>query len=370
MFLKTDRKIFTTMLVAVIDTTNKMLTFSNAGQTSPIFKRQGQVQQLKVEGIHFPLGMKEDVAYDETALQLQSGDTLVFYTDGFSEAMNQAKEIFGSDRMEVAIKKLLSSLSAKEIVSALFKEAEAFAGSAKQHDDMTVVVVKVVDLKLHGCGRVTGWSWQGRNDEVEQRPEIFGVLVQISFGNAGTGIGIDDRELELFLCGIEVDKQVVNFVEDLGNARIRTVDFVDADNRWQPSFQSFFQHKPCLWQRTFRGIDEEHDTVHHCQCPFNLATEVSVTRRVHEVDLHPAVRDRCVLGQDRDSSFTFEDKRVHNPVNHLFFCVEDPTLTEQGIDERSFTVVNVSNDSDIANVVASRNTALQESPPILLKAER
>jgi sigma-B regulation protein RsbU (phosphoserine phosphatase) len=73
MYLKTDKRVFTAMTFAVIDTKSKMLTFSNAGQMMPILKREGKVRFLKVEGLRLPLGIKEEVDYDEQRIEMQSG---------------------------------------------------------------------------------------------------------------------------------------------------------------------------------------------------------------------------------------------------------------------------------------------------------
>jgi serine phosphatase RsbU (regulator of sigma subunit) len=142
MFLKTQKNTFTAMSIAVIDTKAKTLTLSNAGQTHPILKRGETTRFLKVEGTHYPLGIIEEVEYQELRVPLQSGDLIVFYTDGIAEATNTNKELFGFDRLEQKVKQITSE-TARETIQAIVGEAEKFAGSAKQHDDMTVVAVRV-----------------------------------------------------------------------------------------------------------------------------------------------------------------------------------------------------------------------------------
>ena len=94
MYLRTDKRVFTAMLFAVIDTQYKMLTFSNAGQANPLWKRNSKIQYLKVEGTRFPLGILKDAKYSEVTIQLQAGDMIIFYTDGLPEAMNEKSELF------------------------------------------------------------------------------------------------------------------------------------------------------------------------------------------------------------------------------------------------------------------------------------
>lgn len=143
MYLKTDRQIFTTMSFAVIDTQSKTLTFASAGQTQPMLKRNGETQYLKIEGMHFPLGIREEVEYEEVTTQLQPGDMVIFYTDGIPEAMNEKNEMFDLERMETAMRHLPPSSRAAEVIEKLFSEMRKFTGTAMPHDDMTVVVLRV-----------------------------------------------------------------------------------------------------------------------------------------------------------------------------------------------------------------------------------
>lgn len=142
-YLKTTKSTFTAMSIAVIDTEKKTLTLSNAGQTQPILKRSGETRFLKVEGNRFPLGIVERVTYDEMTIGLQPDDLIVFYTDGLVEETNSQKELYGFERLEQKIHTLGQETS-KEIIETVIKEVESFTGSDKPHDDMTVVVVKVL----------------------------------------------------------------------------------------------------------------------------------------------------------------------------------------------------------------------------------
>ncbi len=144
MYLKTDRRVFTAMCFAVLDTKKKKLSLSNAGQTFPVLLRNGSVEYLRVAGERLPLGVKEDVLYQEREIKLKKGDVVVFYTDGVTEAMNEKAELFGEERLEELLKTIDIGQPAKEIVAAMFKSLEDYSRGAKQHDDMTVVVVMVL----------------------------------------------------------------------------------------------------------------------------------------------------------------------------------------------------------------------------------
>ena len=144
MYFKTDKRIFTAMSFAVIDIRTKRMTFSNAGQMQPLLKRTGQIQTLRVEGARLPLGMTEDVEYNEMTINLESGDIVLFYTDGIPEAMNGKDEMFGFDRLEAVVRENPAHLTARQISGTIMEKVAEFAGSASQHDDMTVVVVRIV----------------------------------------------------------------------------------------------------------------------------------------------------------------------------------------------------------------------------------
>lgn len=143
MYAKLDNRTFTALSFAVIDTKEKELRFSNAGQAYPILKRGGNVTALEVKGARLPLGVKEDVLYGEMAVKLKKGDLVVFYTDGIPEAKNATEEFYGFDRLKALVAGL-DALSAREMRDRILDEVKAFTGPAPQHDDMTIVVVRVM----------------------------------------------------------------------------------------------------------------------------------------------------------------------------------------------------------------------------------
>jgi serine phosphatase RsbU (regulator of sigma subunit) len=144
MYLKTDKNVFTALSFAIIDLKKNELTFSNAGQMMPLLRRGETLRSIKVEGPRLPLGVQEVVDYDEITVRLQSNDILILFTDGVVEAKNIKEELWGFERMEQAVRNLPQSLTAKEMGETLFAEANKFARTAKQHDDMTIVVVRVL----------------------------------------------------------------------------------------------------------------------------------------------------------------------------------------------------------------------------------
>ncbi|MBL0713134.1 MAG: SpoIIE family protein phosphatase, partial [Desulfosarcina sp.] len=135
---------FVALLYAVIDPDSRVVSMCSAGQTQPVHlvRRTGEAVLVETEGDTFPLGILEDVEYEDTTLPLAPGDKVVFYTDGIVEAMNAAKELFGFERLLETVRDA-ADLSAAELLQHLKQSVDDFVGGAEQHDDLTVIVVGV-----------------------------------------------------------------------------------------------------------------------------------------------------------------------------------------------------------------------------------
>jgi sigma-B regulation protein RsbU (phosphoserine phosphatase) len=133
---------FVALLYAVLDAEDKTLSLCSAGQTQPIHwsSETDETRLVETKGDTFPLGILEDVGYQETRLQLASGDKVLLYTDGIVEAMNEKEEMFGFERL-IEIVQGARSMSADSLLKEILDRVNAFAGGAPQHDDITVIVV-------------------------------------------------------------------------------------------------------------------------------------------------------------------------------------------------------------------------------------
>lgn len=136
---------FVAFLLGRLAARERRFSFANAGQTKPLLRRGGTVTWLDGRGVHFPLGMQEDTSYDECHVDLRPGDVLFLLTDGFTEAMNAVRDAYGTERVEaVAGAPTLDGVPAAEIITTLMQDVRSFAGDAPQHDDMTIVVIRVL----------------------------------------------------------------------------------------------------------------------------------------------------------------------------------------------------------------------------------
>jgi serine phosphatase RsbU (regulator of sigma subunit) len=135
---------FVALLYAVLNKKDRSLSLCSAGQTQPILlsAKTGEATLIETEGDAFPLGIIDDADYQETQLQLDSGDLIVFYTDGVVEAMNKKEKMYGFERFIEVIKKN-KGLDANTFLEKLIDDINSFVGKAEQHDDLTIVLIKV-----------------------------------------------------------------------------------------------------------------------------------------------------------------------------------------------------------------------------------
>jgi sigma-B regulation protein RsbU (phosphoserine phosphatase) len=131
---------YATFFFGIFDPAASRLDYVNAGHNPPVLLRCGDVLRLETGGP--VIGLLPSVGYSQGSLTLGPGDILLAYTDGISEAMNSAEEEWGEEAMIAAAQQAANG-NAEDIVKAIFAAADIFAGSALQHDDMTVLVMKV-----------------------------------------------------------------------------------------------------------------------------------------------------------------------------------------------------------------------------------
>ena len=131
---------YATLFYAVLDETTRTLRYVNAGHNPPIvMRRDGSIDWLETGGA--PMGMFPDWAYEESVVQLNSGDMVVAYTDGVSEAESPFGELWGVEGLRKAAAGNRAK-SVNEIVNAIFESMDEFS-HRHQADDATVVVLRV-----------------------------------------------------------------------------------------------------------------------------------------------------------------------------------------------------------------------------------
>jgi sigma-B regulation protein RsbU (phosphoserine phosphatase) len=118
----------------------RRLRYVNAGHNPPMLFRRAELVRLETGGP--VVGIFREARYEEAEVQLEAGDTIVMFTDGISESMNAADDEWGEEELAQAARASLGRPAAETIVR-IMEAADRFAAGAPQHDDMTLVVMRV-----------------------------------------------------------------------------------------------------------------------------------------------------------------------------------------------------------------------------------
>src|SRR5579885_450292 len=131
---------YATFFFGCYDPATYMLECVNAGHNPPVVLRGEKVIRLQPDGP--VVGLLPAAPYTEQKIQLVAGDALVLYTDGISEAMNKDEQEWSEERM-IAAADGARDKTACELLETIFAAADAFTSGAPQHDDMTLLVLKL-----------------------------------------------------------------------------------------------------------------------------------------------------------------------------------------------------------------------------------
>jgi sigma-B regulation protein RsbU (phosphoserine phosphatase) len=133
---------FVTLFYGIINNAEKTLTYVNAGHNPPLVYRcqTDTLEELDATGI--AVGALEDAVYTQRSITLATGDLVILYTDGITEAVNDREEMYDLPRLMALIKEKRLS-SPQEIVDAIISSVFAFSRNQPQFDDITLMVVRV-----------------------------------------------------------------------------------------------------------------------------------------------------------------------------------------------------------------------------------
>jgi phosphoserine phosphatase RsbU/P len=137
---------FTTAFLAEVNPTTREMRYINAGHNSPVLRRaSGEIERLSTGGPPFGLPLFEDhePAYPSRTVRLTTGDLLFIFTDGVIEAVDDRGQEFGEARL-VPILQSAPTESAADTLKRVMTQVNAFVGNARQHDDITCLVLRVI----------------------------------------------------------------------------------------------------------------------------------------------------------------------------------------------------------------------------------
>jgi phosphoserine phosphatase RsbU/P len=132
---------YATFFYSQYEPATKLLTYVNGGHNPPMIFRGGEVLRLEEGGP--VVGLFKPSRYTQASTQMACGDVIVLFTDGISEAMNLADEEWDEERLMASVRACWRR-PAIEMIDCLMRDADAFVAGAPQHDDMTIMIVKVL----------------------------------------------------------------------------------------------------------------------------------------------------------------------------------------------------------------------------------
>lgn len=134
-------EMFVTLFYGILDTRTGRLAYANGGHNPPFVRRaDGRVEALAgTDGL--ALGIVDQMPYDETAVDLAPGDTLLLYTDGVTEALDTGSAEYTAERLAAAVAAFPDG-GVEDLVGHVLQDVAAFVGPAEQADDLTMLAVR------------------------------------------------------------------------------------------------------------------------------------------------------------------------------------------------------------------------------------
>ncbi len=135
---------YATFFYAQYEPSTLVMRYVNAGHNPPMVWRRtdGKHEFIRLEDGGTVVGLFPEFPFVEGRVQLMKGDVVVAFTDGISEAMNSLEEEYGEHRL-TAVLPMMKAWSAADMITHILAKVDGFTAGAKQHDDMTLVVMRV-----------------------------------------------------------------------------------------------------------------------------------------------------------------------------------------------------------------------------------
>ncbi len=133
-----------TLFYSVIDLQRMTIRYSNAGHPFTYLLRGNRPDLIPLESISYPLAVKTGLQFSAKQAKLRPGDFLVYYSDGIVEALDEGGSVFGYERLEEILASVVFA-SPRELLETLIADVRIHIGSAEQFDDMTAVVIKLLE---------------------------------------------------------------------------------------------------------------------------------------------------------------------------------------------------------------------------------
>ena len=159
LYSSVPRGMFSAVCHAIINSQSHEIVWANAGQIYPLMihanadaqlglgaymENHQRYTHLETNGMSLPLGIVNKGEYQDHRRILMHGDMVLFYTDGVIEAMNAQREMYGFEQLELLVNSLPEeALTPQRIIDEVLSDIARFTGQEEQHDDITLVAVKI-----------------------------------------------------------------------------------------------------------------------------------------------------------------------------------------------------------------------------------
>ena len=139
LFEYTPEEKYATCFYALYDTGTRRLVYTNAGHPAPVLFRKGEVVRLDAGGT--PLGLISPASFCEAKVVLEPGDTLVAFTDGFTESVNNFEDQFGDRRLIEVVRRAYGD-PLHALAEEVYRSVDEWTGGGEPQDDMTLIVAR------------------------------------------------------------------------------------------------------------------------------------------------------------------------------------------------------------------------------------
>lgn len=140
--LRNESCTFVTLFAGILDVRTGEVVFANGGHNLPRLRTAAGAVAPVPAKTNMVVGALEGQTYARETLALRPGDVLALYTDGVTEAFNEADRLYGEDRLDRCLGALPAEASAAEILRGVVADVAAFAGAREQSDDITMLVLR------------------------------------------------------------------------------------------------------------------------------------------------------------------------------------------------------------------------------------
>ena len=203
-------------------------------------------------------------------------------------------------------------------------------------DDTTIgdstQVIAVIEVRYQHAEEIhsrSRWRRDVLNDGLVKRLHAVSGFTHLIHRIALLGAGVDVREIELLVGGIELHEEFKNHVEHLVRTGVLAVDLIDNDDWLETVLHRLAKHEFGLGLRTIMRIHHQKHTVYHFHDALDLSAKIGVTGSIHDIDVVIFPTECGILGADGDALFSFQIHRIHHALVGFLIHAERAGMLEQ-----------------------------------------